>query len=191
MEIEEAKQKLGDEFSFIYNDTLGPVIQLLDIDKEAKMLDVGTGQGRMALSLALNGYSVFTGEPENDFSEYAKQDWLNSAKKVNVDHLITFKAFNAEKMPFGENEFDAVFMMGALHHVNDKRLVINECIRVLKPEGILCIIEPSEKGLEIIKNRRMNHPKSVDPREYIKGLPLEIIKKYMFNAFIFKNIETL
>lgn len=188
MEIEEAKQKLGDEFRFIYDDTLGPVIQLLDIDKEAKILDVGTGQGRMALSLALNGYTVLTGEPENDFSEYAKQDWLNSAKKVNVDHLITFKAFNAEKMPFGENEFDAVFMMGALHHVNDKHLVMNECIRILKPGRILCIIEPSDKGMEIIKKRRMNHPKSVDPREFIKGLPLEIIKKYMFNAFIFKKI---
>ena len=147
MKIEEAKQKLGEEFSFIYDDTLGPVIQLLDIDKEARILDVGTGEGRMALSLALNGYSVLTGEPKNDFSEYAKQDWLSSAKKVNVDHLISFKAFNAEKMPFGDNEFDAVFMMGALHHVNDKHLVIKECIRIVKPEGILCIIEPSVKGL--------------------------------------------
>ena len=36
----------------------------------------------MAITLALNGSSVLTGEPEFDESEYAKQDWLNNAKKV-------------------------------------------------------------------------------------------------------------
>jgi len=39
-------------------DFINPVIQKLNLDKNAKILDVGTGQGRMAIILALNNYIV-------------------------------------------------------------------------------------------------------------------------------------
>ena len=57
----------------------------------------------MAIILALNNYNVLTGEPKGDNTEYAKRDWLTNAKKVNVDHLITFVHFNAEDMSFENN----------------------------------------------------------------------------------------
>ncbi|MFX1276436.1 MAG: class I SAM-dependent methyltransferase [Promethearchaeota archaeon] len=191
MEIEVAKQILGVEFSFIYDDIIGPVFQMLNIDKNAKILDVGTGEGRMAISLALHKHSVLTGEPEEDFSEYAKQDWQGSAKRVKVDHLITFKPFDAKDLPFEDEEFDVVFMMGALHHINNRSSAIKECIRVVKSGGKFCIIEPTAKGLKIIRKRMPNHPDAVDPRDYLKEFPLEIKNSFMFDAFIFKKNEIL
>ncbi|MFX1237770.1 MAG: hypothetical protein ACFFAS_05585 [Promethearchaeota archaeon] len=44
----------------------------------------------MAITLALNGYNVLTGEPESDHSEYAKQDWLKSAQIIDVDKKNRF-----------------------------------------------------------------------------------------------------
>ena len=81
----------------------------MDFDKDAKLLDVGTGEGNMAITLALNGYQVITGEPEDDHSVYSKKDWEGKAKKLHVDQLITFKSFNAESLPFENGMFDAVF----------------------------------------------------------------------------------
>ncbi len=89
MDLEKLKEVLGNEFAFIYND-INPVIQSLKLNKKAKILDIGTGMGRMAITLALNNYNVITGEPEDDKSKYAKQDWLESARKVKVEHLITY-----------------------------------------------------------------------------------------------------
>jgi len=105
----------------------------------------------MAITLALNKYKVITGEPENDESEYGKQDWLNSAKKVGVDHMIDFIHFNAENMHFEDNSFDAIFILGALHHINDIKTALKESIRVLKSEGVIVIFEPNRKLIKIVR----------------------------------------
>jgi ubiquinone/menaquinone biosynthesis C-methylase UbiE len=150
MDVEELKKVLGTEFSFLF-DKINPILQYLDISRNARILDIGTGKGRMVIILAFNGYKVLTGEPESDISEYAKQNWLEDAKKVKLDNLITFKAFNAEKMPFEDNLFDAIFIQGALHHIDDMGSAFNECIRTIKEKGVICILEPSRNGIKIVR----------------------------------------
>ena len=188
MEIEKAKEILGVDFSFMF-DILNPIIHDLKLNKDAKILDVGTGKGQMAITLALNNYKVLTGEPESDNSEYAKQDWLEDAKKVFVGHLITFKAFNAEKMPFEDKEFDAVFVLGTLHHIDDKASTFKECIRVIKTDGVICVFEPTLKGIKTTRKQFPTHTDAVDPRDYIGDfqLSVDIKKNLMFDAFIFKK----
>ena len=188
MEIKEVKKILGNEFGFIF-DTANSIIQDLKLNKEAIILDVGTGKGRMAITLALNNFRVLTGEPESDNSEYAKQEWLESAKKAKVDHLISFKPFNAEEMPFEKDFFDAIFIFGALHHIDDSASAFRESVRIIKPNGAICIFEPTPKGLEAVRKQFPTHPDAIDPRDYAKDYPLslEIKKNFMFNIFIFKK----
>ena len=188
LEIKQAKEILGPEFSLIF-DLLNPIIHDLKLSKEAKILDIGTGKGRMSISLALNNYKVITGEPESDNSEYAQQAWLEDAKKVKVDHLINFKPFNAEQIPFKDKSLDAIFIMGALHHIDDKAATIKECIRTIKTNSVICIFEPTIKGIKIIRKGFPTHPDAVDPRVYTQNLRLsvEIKKNFMFNAFIFRK----
>ncbi len=190
MGFEEEKRLLGGEFSFIF-EFINSVIQELELEKDAKILDVGTGKGRMAITLALNNYKVITGEPESDNSEYAKQDWLEDAKKVNIDHLITFKPFNAEEMPFEDELFDAIFIMGVLHHINDRASTFKECVRTVKPNGVICIIEPTRKVIKNIRRNFPTHPDAVDPRDYMHDftVSVEIKKNPFFNAFIIKKMK--
>ncbi len=188
MDAKQIAEIFDAEFGFVFK-FLDKVVKQLDLDKEAKILDIGTGVGRMAIILALNGYKVLTGEPDFDKSEYAKQDWLNNAKKVNMDHLIKFQAFNAEDMPFGENSFDAVYILGALHHIEDKHSAFKETVRVLKKKGKLCIFEPTPMGIKQIRKKFPKHPDAVDPIEIGKDydLSVEILEGVIFNAFIFKK----
>ena len=185
MDIKEIKKKLGAQFSFLF-DFINSIIKDLELDKDAKLLDVGTGKGRMAIMLALNKFKVITGEPKGDDPEYAQKDWLKKAKKVNVDHLITFQYFEAEKLPFEDNFFDAIFCMGSLHHINDKAVSFKEFLRTLKLHGKLCIFEPSLKLVEILRKEHPSHSDPENPRDYIRNLPLKITKEYNgpFNVFI-------
>jgi ubiquinone/menaquinone biosynthesis C-methylase UbiE len=190
MDIEKLKEVLGNEFAFIYND-INPVIQDLKLNNQAKILDIGTGMGNMAITLALNDYTVITGEPEDDESKYAKQNWLESSKKAIVEHLITYTPFNAEKMPFEDSSFDAVFLLGTLHHIDNKELTLKECKRIIKLGGIICISEPNREALIFIReNKFSDHPDSVDPRKYAHDLHLsaELIKRPFYDTFILKNI---
>ena len=190
MDIKEIKKKLGGEFSFLF-DFIDSIVKDLGLKKDAKILDVGTGQGRMAIILALNDYNVITGEPEGEDPEYAQQDWLANAKKVNVDPLISFKYFEAEKLPFDDNYFDAIFSMGALHHIGDKATAFTEFSRTLKLNGKLCIFEPIPRLIEMIRKEHPSHPDAEDPRDYTHTLPFSVAIKDSptFNAYISTKIE--
>jgi ubiquinone/menaquinone biosynthesis C-methylase UbiE len=189
LDVEEIRNILGNEFAYMFNE-INPVLQDLQLEKTAKILDIGTGEGWMAVILALNDYKVITGEPEDDESEYAKQDWLEPARKAKVDHMITYKSFDAEDMPFEDSSMDATFILGSLHHINDKEVALKECFRILKPDGIVCIFEPNSDAIKFIRERRSpTHPDAVDPRNYIQGLHFqsELIKRPFYDAHIFRK----
>ncbi len=185
MGFSKAKGILGDEFSRDA-DFLSSVVSKLKLVKNSKVLDVGTGRGHMAIVLALHGYQVITGEPEG--ANWA--DWKTPAKKVSVEDMITFTPFNAEKMPFEDASFNAIFLYATFHHIGNKKLALSEFLRVMKPKGTLIIIELTDDGVEVVRKRWRGHPDAVDPRAYTKDLAFEVkvIESKYLNAFIYSKI---
>ena len=91
-------------------------------------------------------------------------------------------------MPFEDNSFDAIFISGALHHIEDEQAAFSESVRVLKSNGIICIFEPNPRSLAFVRaNKFPDHPDASDPRNYNKEskLSVEIKKTSFYDAYIF------
>jgi SAM-dependent methyltransferase len=159
---------LGPRFDIVSGDGF-LAMQELRLPKDAAILDVGTGSGNFAIYLASQGYHVVTGEPSTDKSHYVGREWALNAKKAGVQHQIRFEAFDASRMPFESQRFDAVFFFGVLHHIeeNVRGQVFREALRVSKGDGVVVFFEPRKEMLERIWVDDPSHPLAANPSVYL------------------------
>jgi SAM-dependent methyltransferase len=66
---------------------------------------------------------------------------------------------SALQMPFVERSVSTVLMLNVLHHLPDPAKFFGECVRVLKPGGRVCMIEPFVSPL----SRRLIRPLHHEP----------------------------
>lgn len=161
-------EALGQMFGAISHEgTLA--LEQLALPSKANVLDVGTGAGMFAIFLALEGYSVLTGEPDTDTTHYAGKDWAGNARLVGVEDKIRFEVFDASEMPYDSGSFDAVFFFGVLHHVDEAKraAVMREALRVCKADGAVVLFEPTAETLQRVWTEDPGHPQAADPSAYL------------------------
>ena len=165
---------------------LSDVIQSINLPLDATIVDIGTGWGKMAIYLALHGYTVITGEPEK------WSDWETYAEKARVKDKIHYQKLDAHQMEFSNNTIDAIFLLGSLHHIPDKMRGLKEILRVLKKDGKVVLFDYTDTRIEQIKRHSHHHPSAVDPKELLDKLPVSYTesideKKEIFCYIIKKN----
>jgi ubiquinone/menaquinone biosynthesis C-methylase UbiE len=190
MTDDETAEILGPMFPLIANDG-ALALKELNLPPGAAVLDVGTGAGKFAIFLALQGHEVLTGEPETDTSHYAGKDWADNAQKAGVRDKIRFQAFDASQMPFANEAFDAVFFFGVLHHVEEgaRPDVLSEALRVAGSKGTVVFFEPRAETLERIWVNDPGHPLAADPSEYLtdEAVRRQKIEGRMMDIHIYRN----
>lgn len=106
-----------------------------------RILDVAAGTGTSSAALQRNGAHVVA----LDFSSGMVAEGRRRHKKIE------FVEADAQKLPFGDNEFDAVAISFGLRNVADPKLALGEMYRVLKPGGRLVICEFSRPPVAIFR----------------------------------------
>lgn len=194
MDTKAISKVLGPRFDAVSGDG-GRALQELGLPRDAAILDVGTGSGNFAIYLASQGFQVLTGEPSTDRSHYAGKDWALNAKRVGVLDKICFKPFDASKLPFESEAFDAVFFFGVLHHVTEQLRgdVFREALRVSRRNGAVVFFEPRMEMLRRIWVEDPGHPLAVSPSNY---LPDANIREYrmegsFMDIFIYRKAIAL
>ena len=184
MSLEQYKRVIGQEFTKDA-DLIDRTIQGLGLDPTAKILDVGTGMGAMSILLAINGFDVLTGQPEQDLEHdheahphehggghehhhgCGELDWRANARALGVESKIRFRYLDAEHLDFPPASFDAAFMYDTLQHIGDRERALNGCLRVVKPGGVLCVIEWNKRAIREDEERYGFTLDYVDPREIL------------------------
>jgi ubiquinone biosynthesis O-methyltransferase len=111
------------------------IVELVGDVSGCKVLDVGCGDGELALELATRGAIVTGIDASAAMIEAAK----DRAKRHNAD--VTFEVAVVEQLPFPAEQFAVVTAITILCFVDDAAPVFREIARVLRPGGRLVIGE--------------------------------------------------
>jgi ubiquinone/menaquinone biosynthesis C-methylase UbiE len=110
------------------------------------VLDVGCGGGQLALALARRRADFrITGI---DLSPDQVARAQRRATGPGTEPAVTFREADALRLPFAENAFECVLSVASLKHWPDERRGLEECRRVLSPDGLLIVVE-ADRGCRI------------------------------------------
>jgi len=110
------------------------------------ILDVGTGPGRMAYTLACNGYRLTS----IDISRQAQEVAKIYARRCNVLGKIKFLNMDAQNMKFKNGGFATTISANLLHDVKHPKRVMQEMIRLTRPGGRIVISDLNKQGRALV-----------------------------------------
>lgn len=119
----------------------GLVLDNLEWDGEGTAIDIGCGNGPLAIQLAKNNPNVYvTGVDFWGGSwEYSKLTCERNAAIEGVGDRVSFQRASASRLPFDDESFDVAVSNLCFHEVRvtkDKRDVIKEALRVIRKGGV-------------------------------------------------------
>jgi SAM-dependent methyltransferase len=112
----------------------------LDLRPGAKILEVACGSGGVAVRFAERHAASVVGV---DVNEAAVASAANRAKQGGVSDRVRFQVVDANQaLPFPPDLFDAVFCNDSINHFRDRRHVLGDWHRVLRPGGRCLYTDP-------------------------------------------------
>jgi demethylmenaquinone methyltransferase / 2-methoxy-6-polyprenyl-1,4-benzoquinol methylase len=104
-----------------------------------RVLDVATGTGLVAFELARRGGCEVVGLDQSEAMLNGARARL--ARAPELARLISFVQGQAERLPFADNEFDALTFTYLLRYVDHRAATMRELARVVRPGGRIGMVE--------------------------------------------------
>ncbi|MFW5793656.1 MAG: bifunctional demethylmenaquinone methyltransferase/2-methoxy-6-polyprenyl-1,4-benzoquinol methylase UbiE [Bacteroidota bacterium] len=102
------------------------------------ILDIATGTGDLAIELSKTKPKSIVGiDISEKMLEYGKKKVI----KKKLSHIITLEQADCEDLSFEDNSFDAASIAFGIRNFEDPAKGLSEVFRVLKPGGMIYILE--------------------------------------------------
>lgn len=115
------------------------LVHAVDPQPGARVLDVATGTGMVAMALARrSGCEVVALDQSEAMLGAAR---ARVRRDAQLAAQISFMRGEAERLPFADAEFDGLTFTYLLRYVDDRRATMHELARVVKPGGRIGMVE--------------------------------------------------
>lgn len=116
------------------------LVKLVKKKQPENILDIATGTGDLAIALAETGASEIIGL---DISKGMLDVGRKKIIAKNLEKTVQMVQGDGESLPFEKDHFDAITVAFGVRNFEDLDKGLKEIFRVLKPGGILAILETS------------------------------------------------
>lgn len=116
------------------------VIKLVEATAPQAVLDIATGTGDLAISLAETDAKEIIGL---DISEGMLAVGRKKIAAKNLSEKIQMVQADSEALPFEDNHFDAITVAFGVRNFENLEKGLSEIYRTLKPGGIFVVLETS------------------------------------------------
>jgi len=121
---------------FIWNERMRTeALDLLDIDADDRVLDVGCGTG-----FGTEGILEHT---DDVYGLDQSPHQLEKATSKLGDQPVQFCFGDAERLPFADDSFDVVWSSGSIEYWPNPVSALRECRRVARPGGQVLVVGPN------------------------------------------------
>jgi ubiquinone/menaquinone biosynthesis C-methylase UbiE len=120
------------------------LLALLPRQRGGKLLDIGTGTGRLL--------QVLSPRVDHAMGVDASRAMLALARaRISEKRLANCSVRHADmyRLPFADGAFDLVALQMVLHHAADPEAALGEASRVLAPGGTLVVVDLAAHGREL------------------------------------------
>lgn len=143
--------------------------------KNKVVLDIACGEGYGTRLLANNAKFAYGIDISQEAVEHASNHYVAN----NLQYLKG----DACSIPLQKEEIDLVVSFETIEHISGQELMIQECKRVLKKDGLLIISTPDKKYYsEIPGYHNPFHVKELYPEEF-----RNLVSKYFSNIVLYKQ----
>jgi SAM-dependent methyltransferase len=153
----------GDVFGLSFTDTARYFLSSLGVTEAglrgAKVLDAGTGSGRIPISLGHAGCRIYAVDIHESLA-------LVALAARDVDNAYFFRA-DLLNLPFRNDCFDIAWSSGVIHHTPDAARALASLARKVKPGGRLFV---SVYGKDLHPYVRMRHA-----LPFVRRLPVSVV----------------
>ena len=116
------------------------LVKIVKENQPQKILDIATGTGDLAIALSETGAREIIGL---DISKGMLDVGRKKILSKNLEEIIQMVQGDGESLPFEKDHFDAITVAFGVRNFEDLEKGLKEILRVLKPGGILAILETS------------------------------------------------
>ncbi|MFP3387876.1 class I SAM-dependent methyltransferase [Brevibacillus sp. SIMBA_040] len=143
---------------------LGLLVEWLQPKKDWTILDIATGGGHVARTLAPHVDLVIAADLTREMLEAASR----ANRQANAENMIYVQA-DAEALPFLDESVDVITCRIAAHHFPDPNAFVREVSRVLRPGGAFLFIDNvAPEDIELAAF--INHVEKMRDRSHVRCL---------------------
>ena len=160
---EESPERLdtdGQGGRLIVSEHLGRYLWGAQLASGLKVLDAGCGTGYGLRILEAAGASRVVGV-DLSTEAVAQASELSESKRIEV------LQGDLAELPFSDGEFDLVVCFEVIEHVVEREAILDELMRVLGADGILCISTPNRR---VYPPGNPHHVHEYEPEEFEQAL---------------------